>query len=204
MMRSIDFRDGITLPRRMRDAVERTTPSSAASRSSEKPLAVIQSESVMPAMCTSCTSLARAFCACRAKDSKMAVAYSLCMARTSKTPAPMNPAPTPPRHFLRAWRDERQFKNQAELGSRLPLPVGHDRISKWETGASLLTEENIYALADALRLCNPGDLFRDPRDQDGVWAIANRIAALSPERRSVVLDALTGIEAGDKGSDDAA
>jgi transcriptional regulator with XRE-family HTH domain len=88
-----------------------------------------------------------------------------------------------PPHFLRAWRKERRL-TQPQLGER--AGAHHSVISKIENGEIRLTEHRIVTLAAALRI-SAGDLFRDPADRTGAWAIANMIAGLPTETVETIL-----------------
>ena len=90
--------------------------------------------------------------------------------------------PHPP-HFLKEWREERQL-TQDQLGDRVGLT--HSSISRLETGQSKLTEHAILKLARALQI-TPGDLFRSPLDEDGVWSLALKISRLPPDQRLMAM-----------------
>lgn len=72
----------------------------------------------------------------------------------------------PFKHFLKEWRETKGLTQQ-QLADRLPIgedgkATGKDQISRWETGKRGMTMEVQMALAEALNLDSPGDLFRDP------------------------------------------
>jgi transcriptional regulator with XRE-family HTH domain len=64
------------------------------------------------------------------------------------------------------WRKKKGLTQQ-QLADRLPIgedgkPTGKDQISRWENSKRGMTMEVQVALAEALNLDTPGDLFRDP------------------------------------------
>jgi Predicted transcriptional regulators len=65
----------------------------------------------------------------------------------------------PKRHYLRAWREKRHL-TQEQLAARLGTHKG--QISNWENGRRDMSMGVQAAIAEALGLDNPGDLFRDP------------------------------------------
>ena len=71
----------------------------------------------------------------------------------------------PIKHYLKEWRVYRALTQQ-QLADRLPngddgKPTGKDQISRWERNERGMTMDVQAALADALGLENPGELFRD-------------------------------------------
>lgn len=72
----------------------------------------------------------------------------------------------PFRHFLKEWRQKKGLTQQ-QLADRLPVgddgkPTGKDQVSRWERNERGMTMDVQAALAEALNLSSPGDLFRDP------------------------------------------
>jgi len=70
------------------------------------------------------------------------------------------------RHYLREWREAKRLTQQ-QLADRLPIgedgkPTGKDQISRWERNQRGMTMDVQAALAEALGLDSPADLFRDP------------------------------------------
>jgi transcriptional regulator with XRE-family HTH domain len=70
----------------------------------------------------------------------------------------------PVRHYVKQWRKKRDL-TQERLAERVDRSRG--LISQIETGETELTEEMIYALADALR-ADPGDLFDVNPEKEGL------------------------------------
>jgi transcriptional regulator with XRE-family HTH domain len=66
------------------------------------------------------------------------------------------PKPQRVRHYVKEWRKHRDL-SQEQLADRIGKSRG--LISQIESGKTYLTEDMIYALADAFQ-CEPGDLFR--------------------------------------------
>jgi len=72
----------------------------------------------------------------------------------------------PIKHYLREWREAKHLTQQ-QLADRLPVgdngkPTGKDQISRWERAERGMTMDVQAALAEALGLSSPADLFRDP------------------------------------------
>lgn len=65
----------------------------------------------------------------------------------------------PRRHFLKAWRENRGL-TQEQLADRLGTHKG--QVSNWENYRRDITLGVQMALAEALDMDNPGDIFRDP------------------------------------------
>lgn len=124
----------------------------------------------------------------------------LCMTRTHLKPRHAKRQPPP--HYLRAWREERQL-TQEQLAERIDYT--HGTISRLETGRNDLTQEMILKLSSALRIW-PGDLFRSPRDDQGIWSFAQRLAILPAERRKLAMELLETLIANsmpnDQGAED--
>ncbi len=99
----------------------------------------------------------------------------------------------PSRHFLREWRQFRGLTQQ-QLADRLPIgedgkPTGKDQISRWERNERGMTMDVQGALAEALNLGSPGDLFRDPAMPSADELLRN----VPPEKRQqifVVIEAM--------------
>jgi transcriptional regulator with XRE-family HTH domain len=69
-----------------------------------------------------------------------------------------------PRHYVKEWRKHRGL-TQDQLAERIDRSRG--LISQFESGETELTEEMVYALADAFRH-TPGDVFRVNPLMEGV------------------------------------
>lgn len=74
------------------------------------------------------------------------------------TDRPLRPVPKPKRvrHYVKEWRKHRKM-TQEKLAGQIDKSRG--LISQIESGETSLSEEMIYALANAFQ-CEPGDLFR--------------------------------------------
>jgi transcriptional regulator with XRE-family HTH domain len=70
-----------------------------------------------------------------------------------------------PRHYVKEWRIYRAPMTQEQLAERIGKSRG--LISQIESGTTELTEEMVYALADAFRH-TPGDVFRVNPLKEGV------------------------------------
>ena len=87
----------------------------------------------------------------------------------------------PKRHYLRAWREKRHL-TQEQLAARLGTYKG--QISNWENGRRDMSMGVQAAIAEALGLDNPGDLFRDP-DQPTADEL---LRSLSPSEQQQAID----------------
>lgn len=89
--------------------------------------------------------------------------------------------PTKPlRHYLRDWREKKGLTQQ-QLADR--LSTSKDQISRWERHERGMTMEVQAALAEALPLDSPADLFRDP-EMPSADALLRRA---TPEQRKQAL-----------------
>jgi transcriptional regulator with XRE-family HTH domain len=100
-----------------------------------------------------------------------------------RPPQPRKPAPKAPvRHYVKQWREYRGL-SQEQLADRVDRSRG--LISQIESGTTALTEDMIYALADALS-CAPWDLLRVNPLKEGVLvditdALKDKSAAIQAE-----------------------
>jgi transcriptional regulator with XRE-family HTH domain len=99
----------------------------------------------------------------------------------------------PIKHFLKEWRLKRDLTQQ-QLADRLPngedgKPTGKDQISRWERNQRGMTMDVQAALADALGLDNPGDLFRDPERP----TLDELLRGATPEQRTQVISVVTAL-----------
>lgn len=99
----------------------------------------------------------------------------------------------PHRRFLKEWREHRGL-NQTQLAERIGdliqnERIDHSRISKIERGVESITEQMLFAWADALQV-EPGALFVRP---DIYFQRARAMELLdrhSPEQVATILDAV--------------
>lgn len=91
----------------------------------------------------------------------------------------------PFRHYLKEWREYRGLTQQ-QLADR--LDTGKDQISRWESGKRGMSAEVLAALAEALQLSEPGQIFHDPAQPSADELLRNA----TPEQRRA---AFTVIEA---------
>jgi len=89
----------------------------------------------------------------------------------------------PRRHFLKAWREKRGL-TQEQLAERLGTHKG--QISNWENYRRDITLGVQMALAEALGMDNPGDIFRDPSQPSA----DELMRSLPPDAQKQVLDFL--------------
>lgn len=106
-------------------------------------------------------------------------------ARSKAKLSPAGEAKREPLHFLKQWRYARGYRQQQRLAD-LAGYSRHSIISRLETGVQPMDDTHLRRLTIALRLSNPGDLYRPPSDR--VWSLASKLASLSKEK-------LDGIEA---------
>jgi transcriptional regulator with XRE-family HTH domain len=97
-----------------------------------------------------------------------------------------------PRHYVKQWREYRGL-TQEQLAER----VGRSRglISQIESGTTELTEEMIYALAEAFRH-TPGDVFRvDPTKEGLVVDITDALSGKPADVQAEALGFVRGLVA---------
>jgi transcriptional regulator with XRE-family HTH domain len=97
-----------------------------------------------------------------------------------------------PRHYVKQWREYREL-TQEQLAER----VGKSRglISQIESGTTDLTEEMIYALAEAFNH-TPGDVFRvNPLKEGVVVDITDALRGESPDLQAQALGYVRGLVA---------
>lgn len=98
-----------------------------------------------------------------------------------------------PRHYVKEWRIYRAPMTQEQLAER----IGRSRglISQIESGTTELTEELVYALADAFRH-TPGDIFRiNPLKEGVVVDIADSLAGKPADIQAEALGFVRGLVA---------
>lgn len=107
-------------------------------------------------------------------------------------PAPQpKPRPAPVRHYLKQWRRHRGL-TQDQLAGRIEVSRG--LIAQYESGATKIPEDMLYALADAL-LCQPWDLLRvNPEKEGDLVDITDELRGLSPSDRSEALGYIRGLK----------
>lgn len=93
----------------------------------------------------------------------------------------------PYRHFLKEWRVKKELTQQ-KLADRLPVgedgkPTGKDQISRWERNERGMTMDVQFAVAEALGLDSPADLFRDP-DKPSVDEL---LKSATPQQRQQII-----------------
>lgn len=94
------------------------------------------------------------------------------------------------RHYVREWRQKRGL-TQEQLAERVDRSRG--LISQIESGTTLLTEDLIYALADAFQ-CEPGDLLRvNPLKEGIVIDITDSLIGASPSLQAEALGFVRGL-----------
>jgi transcriptional regulator with XRE-family HTH domain len=98
--------------------------------------------------------------------------------------AKLSPKRRTPRHFVRQWREHRGMTQE-----QLAEAVGKSRglISQIESAGTDLTEDMIYALANAFR-CAPWDILRTNPMTDG--AVADIADALRGQPADIQAEAL--------------
>lgn len=100
----------------------------------------------------------------------------------------VRPQPKPrrqPRHYVKQWRQYRNL-TQDQLADRVDRTRG--LISQIEAGETLLTEDMMYALADALQCPQPWDLLRvNPLKEGDVVDITDMLRDASAEERAEIL-----------------
>jgi transcriptional regulator with XRE-family HTH domain len=97
-----------------------------------------------------------------------------------------------PRHYVKQWREYREL-TQEQLAER----VGKSRglISQIESGITDLTEEMIYALADAFNH-TPGDVFRvNPLKEGMVVDITDALSGKPADIQAEALGFVRGLVA---------
>lgn len=97
------------------------------------------------------------------------------------------------RHYVREWRLYRAPMTQEQLAER----IGRSRglISQIESGTTELTEELVYALAEAFRH-TPGDIFRiNPLKEGVVVDIADSLAGKPADIQAEALGFVRGLVA---------
>jgi len=83
---------------------------------------------------------------------------------------------------------------QQQLADLLPngedgKPTGKDQISRWERNERGMTMDVQAALAEALGLDNPGNLFRDPSQP----SIDDLLKTATPGQRMVAVNLITAL-----------
>lgn len=100
----------------------------------------------------------------------------------------VRPQPKQPkrvRHYVREWRTYRGL-TQDQLADRVDKSRG--LIAQIESGITALTEDMMYALADALRCPQPWDLLRvNPLKEGDVVDITDILRDASPEERAEII-----------------
>lgn len=97
------------------------------------------------------------------------------------------------RHYLKEWRKKRGL-SQERLAERVEVSRG--LIGQYETGATKIPEDMVYALADAL-FCSPGDLFDvNPLKEGEVVDITDELRGLDDGKRSKAIAYIHGLKAG--------
>lgn len=100
-----------------------------------------------------------------------------------------------PRHYVSQWRKYRGLK-QEQLAERVDRSRG--LISQIENGIIDLTEDMLYALADALR-CSPGDLLEvNPLVEGELVDITDLLRGQPESVRAEALGYVRGLIAGRK------
>ena len=105
------------------------------------------------------------------------------------------PVPIRKRHYVKEWREFRGL-NQEQLADR----VGRSRglISQIESGSTALTEDMIFALADAFS-CEPWDLFRvNPLREGTLVDIADALKGKPADMQAEALGFVRGLVSGSK------
>lgn len=98
-----------------------------------------------------------------------------------------------PRHYVKEWRQYRKPMTQEQLAEKIGRTRG--LISQIESGDTELTEELVYAMADAFRH-TPGDVFRINPLVDGVVVdIADSLAGKPAEIQAEALGFVRGLVA---------
>jgi len=94
------------------------------------------------------------------------------------------------RHYVKEWRTKRGL-TQEQLAERVDRSRG--LISQIESGTTLLTEDLIYALAEAFQ-CEPGDIFRvNPLKEGLVIDITDSLVGASPQLQAEALGFVRGL-----------
>ncbi|RUU79984.1 helix-turn-helix domain-containing protein [Mesorhizobium sp. M7A.F.Ca.MR.362.00.0.0] len=101
----------------------------------------------------------------------------------------------PVRHYVKEWRVYRDL-TQDQLAERVDRSRG--LISQIESGTTELTEEMVYALADAFRH-TPGDVFRvNPLKEGTVVDITDALRGQPADLQAEALGFVRGIVGGRK------
>jgi transcriptional regulator with XRE-family HTH domain len=102
---------------------------------------------------------------------------------------------SPPRHYLRAWRESRGF-TQREVIDRLAmmddakLPRTETSLSRIEAGKQVYTERMLLALAEVYD-AEPADLIgSDPFKEGRIFDLLHRMNPAQREQAGAVLAAL--------------
>lgn len=99
----------------------------------------------------------------------------------------------PVRHYVKEWRQYRGPMTQEQLAERIGKSRG--LISQIESGTTELTEEVVYALAEAFRH-TPGDVFRvNPLKEGVVVDISDSLLGKPPEIQAEALGFVRGLVA---------
>lgn len=100
-----------------------------------------------------------------------------------------------PRHYVKQWREYRDL-TQEQLAERVDRSRG--LISQIESGLTELTEEMVFALADAMR-CTPGDILEvNPLVEGDVVDISDILRGQPADVRAEALGYIRGLVAGRK------
>lgn len=94
------------------------------------------------------------------------------------------------RHYVKEWRKKRDL-TQERLAERIDRSRG--LISQYESGETELSEETIYALAEAFNIA-PGDILNVNPDKEGLLVdITDALRGKSPAVQAEVLGFVRGL-----------
>jgi transcriptional regulator with XRE-family HTH domain len=96
----------------------------------------------------------------------------------------------PVRHYVKQWRAKREL-TQERLAERIDRSRG--LISQYESGETELSEEAIYALADAFNI-DPGDILNVNPEKEGILVdITDALRGKDPAVQAEVLGFVRGL-----------
>lgn len=94
------------------------------------------------------------------------------------------------RHYVKEWRKKRDL-TQERLAERIERSRG--LISQYESGETELSEDAIYALADAFNI-DPGDILNVNPDKEGILVdITDALRGKDPAVQAEVLGFVRGL-----------